>query len=211
MLGETGEIGGGGLRGRGEDGREVVHTGSAPPTVPVVNTQTRNLSPSYYRFSVPGKLCCGSGYIKARYTRELSCLILTFFSSLETHWKATSWLTGKTVARQEAASPTTAGSVGLPVHLSMEKSRPMIIVTEAGAKDQEGDEAAVERVQPGLARAEFRTLQSSTVYITPEHLGAGRVLRHRPHQAAQLAVQLVIRKMIKTSCFKFISPDVCDL
>ena len=99
-------------------------------------------------------------------TRELSCLILTFFSSLETHWKATSWLTGKTVARQEAASPTTAGSVGLPVHLSMEKSRPMIIVTEAGAKDQEGDEAAVERVQPGLARAEFRTLQSSKVYIT---------------------------------------------
>ena len=49
MLGETGEIGGGGLRGRGEDGREVVHTGSAPPAVPVVNTETRNLGPSYYR------------------------------------------------------------------------------------------------------------------------------------------------------------------
>ena len=91
-------------------------------------------------------------------TRALSCLIRTFFSSLETHWKATSWLTGKTVARQEAASPTTAGSVGFPVHLSREKSRPMIkqTVTEAGAKDQQGDEAAVERVQPGLARAEFR-------------------------------------------------------
>ena len=104
MLRQLPEVGGGGLGGRVEDAGQMVHPRPAPPAVPVVDTQPLDTW-------VTRHVCHVSG---VTLTTAVSCLILVFFSILTSAWKATSWLTGNTVARQVLASDTTAGSVGLP-------------------------------------------------------------------------------------------------